>query len=297
MRLVEQEEGARLARPAAQMIMEAGLRLYDTKVREHRLCYHARHVARFERLSESIWVVEGDQAEVALPGAVDSVVLRTDLSLFPLEEPLLFVTMVVTFEHDDHTTPGGEAGQPDRLDVGRGGREGELPARQPEPSSHLLCHPKGVLNRQHELHPARRPRGDRLRHRGRGVATEGAHVGHVSVQVAVAIDVHDVGSLAVGDVERILVVDTHEPAHRHTIWHALEALTPQLYGAGPLAPEASLLSVAKFCQALRHQAIDRRSHRTSQAAAWAPEPPAATRIGAKVSVPKITSPSTLASRS
>jgi hypothetical protein len=34
-----------------------------------------------------------------------------------------------------------------------------------------------------------------------------------------------------------------------------------------------------------------------EAAALAPEPPAATRIGTKVSVPKITSPSTFASRS
>jgi hypothetical protein len=71
-RLVEQVEGASLARPAAQLIVEAGLRLYNTEVRQHRLCYHARHVARFECLSQSIWVVEGDQAEVALPGAVHS---------------------------------------------------------------------------------------------------------------------------------------------------------------------------------------------------------------------------------
>ena len=81
MRLVEKEEGARLPGPAAQLVVVAGLRLYNAEVRERRLRYHARHVARFECLSESIWVVEGDQAEVALPGAVDSVVLSTDLSL------------------------------------------------------------------------------------------------------------------------------------------------------------------------------------------------------------------------
>ena len=52
-RLVEQEERASRSCLAAQLVVEAGLRLYDAEVRERGLCYHARDVARLERRPES----------------------------------------------------------------------------------------------------------------------------------------------------------------------------------------------------------------------------------------------------
>lgn len=64
----EKEEGARLPGPAAQLVVVAGLRLYDAEVRERRLRYNTRHVARLECLPKGGRIVEGDHAHVALAG-------------------------------------------------------------------------------------------------------------------------------------------------------------------------------------------------------------------------------------
>jgi hypothetical protein len=70
-RLVEKEEGACLPGTAAQLVMVAGLRLYDAEVRERRLRYNTRHVARLECLPKGGGIVEGDHAHVALAGTPD----------------------------------------------------------------------------------------------------------------------------------------------------------------------------------------------------------------------------------
>ena len=139
--------------------------------------------------------------------------------LVELHQRLVEVAVVLAVEHQDPVAAGRDAGHADRLGVRvrRGARV--LPLRQPEAAGELLGHDDRVLDREQELVAAGDPVAHGAHQRLRRVAAEHRHVGDVEVAVLVAVDVGEVGALALGDPQRQVVVAADHPGHRDAVGH------------------------------------------------------------------------------
>jgi hypothetical protein len=78
----------------------------------------------------------------------EPVALRQDAPALDAGEQLVAVAVVLAVEHHHAIAAGDGAGDAERLGVGLGGRERELPRRQPEAPAEVGRHPRGVLGRQ-----------------------------------------------------------------------------------------------------------------------------------------------------
>ena len=103
--------------------------------------------------------------------------------------------MVVAAEDDDRARGRCVAGEPDRLLVGAGGRERELPPGQRVALGEQLGRGEPLLDGSRNWSPRARPLGDRLEHRRRREAAGRAQVGLVEVEVLVAVEVGEAAAV------------------------------------------------------------------------------------------------------
>ena len=135
------------------------------------------------------------------------------------------------------------AGEPDRLRVGARGRERELPGGQPVALGEQL----GRLDAPPRPAAGTAARGRRARRSPSSTAggakpQRRAQVGLVEVDVGVAVDVGEAAAVAVGDVQRPVVVQPGHPRHRDAVGQVPPRARGQLGGAPGAALERRLLA-------------------------------------------------------
>ena len=132
----------------------------------------------------------------------------------------------------------------------------------------LLGHDDRVLGGQEELRRAR----DLVRHgsddRGVRVAAEHREVARVRVDVPEAVDVGEAGTVAVGDVDRLVVVGGH-PGHRGAVRHVRAGPLEQGHGRRALRAEPGELLLVEGADPSaievavgRHRRAQRATRRT-----------------------------------
>jgi hypothetical protein len=157
-----------------------------------------------------------------------------------IHQALLEVAVVVALEQHDHLAPGDRPGQADGLGVGLGGRERELPLRNPVAAGEFLGHLHRGLRGQQELRGPRHLRLHRGHDRRMGMPAEHRHIRGVEVDIAEPVDVSEARALPIVDVNRLVIVRCH-PRHRHAIRHMRPRPADQRQRPRPGLPEAGQL--------------------------------------------------------
>ena len=139
-------------------------------------------------------------------------------------------------EQDDDLPAGDSPGQPDRLGIGLGGGQGELPLPDRVAAGEFFGHRHRGLGRQQEHGGPSRLRDDRGHDVRVRVPAEHRHIRGVEVDVAEPVDVGKRGSSAVIDVDRLVVVGSH-PGHRQAVRHVRAGAADHGQRAGPVRPE------------------------------------------------------------
>ncbi len=229
--------------------MVSGLGEEETGIGHRGLGEHEGHVARRERGLERGDVVELDDPSTFPDPRRETRVLRDHPIALLDHERRVSLAVVLAVEHQ-HDLPTGELPrEADHLRIRLRGREGELPFRQPVAVGEVLGHGDRILAGQQKLVAELHPTRDGLDHRTRRVAAEGAHVGHVEVEVGVPVDVGEGGALAVGHPDRGVLVEVVHPRHRHAPGHRASRPLLQRHRSGPFGNEASVLGLFELSHA------------------------------------------------
>ena len=173
------------------------------------------------------------------------------------------VPVVAALDLDDEVPPGERAGQVDRVHGRLGAGVGEPPQRQTEPAGQLAGDPDRVLGGLGEVGAAPDPVAHRGDDRRMGMSRNGSAVTAVHVDVLVAVDVVDLGALAVAHPDGLRLGDL--PVGRGAAGEVFARPRDQ-FGAARLAPEEHLLLGGdQVVHRVRHLALHhRRGHgRTS----------------------------------
>ncbi len=143
----------------------------------------------------------------------------------------------------------------DRIRVGLRGAQLVLPLRKSPATSKLLRHDGCVLGWQMELDPLRYPIGDRPHDRLGGMIGRSDGDPKAHVEVAVAVDVREVGALRSIDEQRWVIVEEGHPRQRHAEGHRGAGPLPEGERPGMLVHEASVFSTPQVGDALQVDAV------------------------------------------
>ena len=133
---------------------------------------------------------------------------------------------------------GGAARDAERLGVGGGGGEGELPRRHAEAFAQQACDRDRILGRQQEVAAAGEALGDRARDRRGAEAAHHAEVALRHVEIAVAVDVGETGAVAVRHEDLGAGIERRHPGAGHAVRHQVAALGVERVGARRVRLEA-----------------------------------------------------------
>ena len=274
-RLVDDEQGAGLARHAAQLCVVALVRQDDADVRQGRLGEDAGHVAGLKRALQSLEVVPLDylardrrvyrRPGVARLGARDAVVDGDDR--------LVHGAVVTVVVDEDLGALGDVTGEAHGEAVGVRRRERQLPVLQAEAPAEFAGHPEGVLSRQHGRDAAAGLLRDGPDRGVRRVAGHGARVAEAEVDVLVAVDAGEARAVGFRDVGREGARPARHPVHGHAVEHVLLGALEESSGTRVARDEVFVLARLELRQTL---AINGRRHRS---------PPGQSGAGPRVSVP------------
>lgn len=219
MRLVDREQGARVAGRPAELLVVSGLGEKEPGVGHRGFGQDEGHIAGLERGLERGHVVELNDAGLAGDSRRETPAFGNDLCALLDHQRRVSFAVVLAVEHQ-HDLPSRQlTSETDDLRVRLRGREGELPLRQPVAISKVLGDDDRVLTGQQKLAAEPHPAGDGLDDGPRRVAAEGTHIRHVHVEVDVPIDVGEAGALAVRHPDRRVLGEVVHPCHRHARWH------------------------------------------------------------------------------
>ena len=151
-RLVDDQERARLAGRLPKNIVEAGLGMDDPDVRQGRLRQDARDVADGELALERLDVVPLDHPRrfVERDRRTDVPFTGGDGCAVERGKRLVDRPVVAPVEDEDFRSARELARQPDREAVCVGRGKSELPTREPETPGELFADPERVLAGQHQ---------------------------------------------------------------------------------------------------------------------------------------------------
>ena len=213
--LVERQQRAAGVQQVLQAGQVAGLGQDDPRVHHDRLEDHPGDLARVlvQQPGDAVEVVEADdQGEIGDrprdPGAGRDLVRPArgaDLVDLGVDRDLDRVVMAVVaaLDLDDQVAAGDRAHQVHGVHRGLGAGVGEPPQRQPEPAGQLLGdHDRGARGLG-EVGAERGLGANRLHDRGVAVPGQRHAVPAVQVDVLVAVDVVDLGALAVAEPDRL----------------------------------------------------------------------------------------------
>ena len=258
MRLVDDQERAVLAGRRAQHVVEAGLRRDDADVRERRLCEHTCDVAVGELALERLGVVPLDDAgrPVEWDGRPEVAFAGDDAPALVERCEALVDGAVVAPVEDEHFRPAGDVtGEADREPVRVGGRERELPARQPEAPRQLVADSDCVLAREHERDPAARLFLDRADGRPGRVPGHRPRVAEAEVDVLEPVGVAKACTLRFDGEDGEATRPAHHPVHRHAAEQRRLRLLRERVRARMLTFEARELVVEQLLDAHRCESI------------------------------------------
>ena len=239
--LVDREEGARAAGRIAERLVVSGLRQKEPGVGHRRLRQHEGDVARLERGLQRGDVVELDDAGLVGDSRGQAPALGNYLAALLDHQRRVAFAVVLGVEHQHDLSPRQLTSEADHLGVCLGGREGELPLRQPVAAGEVLGDGDRVLAGQQKLVSELDSPGDRFDDRGRRVAAEGAHISHIHVEVGVPVDVGETGAPAMRHPNRRMVVEVVHPCHRHAPRHRAARSLDERQRPRPLSNESSVL--------------------------------------------------------
>ena len=211
MGLVDREQRSRFARDPAQRFVEPPDREDEAGVRHGRLGQHDGDVPRGQRPLDGDGIVEGDDACAPGHAVGEPIVLGHDPTVLEHHHCLVEVPVVLAVEDEHHLPPGRVPGEPDHLGVRLRRGQRELPLRHAVAGGEVLGDRDRVLAGKQELVAELHAFRDRLHDRRRGVSTERAHVGHVHVEVRVAVEVGEIGTRSVRDGDRRVLVEVVHP--------------------------------------------------------------------------------------
>ena len=142
------------------------------------------------------------------------------------------MAVVVTIENHQLFAPGYMSSNAHHLGIGTGGRQGELPVRQTNLLRQQATDLHRIGGRQQKLRAALHLPADSVNDRLGCIAHGHAQVGHVEIQIAVAIHVGELGAAGMLDEGRTETVERNHPSHRHALWHVRPAFLAQRQGTG-----------------------------------------------------------------
>ena len=257
-RLVDQQQGAGVAREAPQLGVEPGLGEHHAGIGHHGLGDHAGHVAVRERGFELGQVVELDDArELSEVGGLAQQARTVHGA--PAHEPhegLVHRAVVAAVEHQDLRPTGDGACHAQREAVRIGGRRGDLPLRQAEALGEQPPDCDRVLGGQHAGEAAPRLPGDGLRHGRRRVAEHRARVAETEVRVVVAVHVVQHRAARGLDHERVGHGPVAHPVHGHALVEAGDAVAGELHRPRVQRGVAQALRLEDLADALQGKAAD-----------------------------------------
>ena len=144
-RLVDGKQRAVGAGRRRTVGVEPRRRLHHPDVGQRRLGHDTGDISRSQRCGERIRVIERHDANPVGGAGVKPEQFGDESATARGEQHLIGMTVVATVEHHHDRPARGDPRQAHGFDVGGGGREGELPAREPVPPSQLLGNPDRIL--------------------------------------------------------------------------------------------------------------------------------------------------------
>ena len=165
MGLVDQQQRLVPRAEFADRLVVSRIGQHDPDVRQGRLEQANGDVAFGERPFETLEVVDLDHPRrfAERHGRAEVPLARHHVAgVIERREGLVHRAVVVPVVDDDLGAAGDLARPPDRVPIGVGGGQTELPVRYAEPPSHLSADPRGVLGRKHQGDPSRRLLRDRV---------------------------------------------------------------------------------------------------------------------------------------
>jgi hypothetical protein len=245
-RLVGDQQRARVVARGAQPVVEARLGQDDADVGQRRLGEHAGDLLVDQQALNGVEVVELAHArgERRVDGGSHVAGARARAYAAVERDERLVDGAVVAVAEDEHVRPPRHRpAQAQCPAVGVGGGQREAPQRHAEAAAELLAHPRGVFGRQHQRRAAllAQPPLDRRDRRRRRVPGHRARVAEREVDVAVAVDVLDRRSVRGRGVDRMTAGPLGHPGHRHAADQRPPRALEQLARARVLAGEAPAL--------------------------------------------------------
>ncbi len=231
--------------------MVSGIGQHDADIRQRRLGQHAGDVFVLERSLKRAEIVEFHHRR--RHGRIDG---RPDISpacfgyaVLQRDEAFVHRAVIAPVENENLRAPGDVPRETNRKPVRVGGGQRELPEGQSKALLQFLSHDDRVFAGQHERNAAP---GLLLQghHSGRGrVSRHGAGIAEAQVDVAMAVDVEELGAPRLAHERREGARPFRHPVHGHAPEQRLARALKQRSRLRPVSDELLLFSLHQGLQA------------------------------------------------
>jgi hypothetical protein len=240
-RLIDRQQRPRVARELSERLMEPWFGRHDADVRHRGLREDEGDVPRRECALERVDVVELHDARMIRHRSRQALLLGKNRPFLQHHKGCVAVAVVLPVEHQDDLAAGRAPCEADHLGIRLCRRQCELPLRHAVSRSQVLGNGDRVGAREKELVADGDPALDGFDHRAGRMTAEPAHVGDVHVEVAVAVDIGERGTLAALHHDRGVLIEVVHPDHRYAPWHRAARSLEQLHGTRALRDEPCIL--------------------------------------------------------